>query len=244
MLVVSVLKQGKNYCDRHAKWLHNQLKAYDSICLTDIDKIKNVQTTPLQYNFPGWWSKLELFNPKHPILGNKEFLFLDIDTVIVNNIDHFIKTDRFTMLNDFFQTTPNRKYVNSSVMKVTNDVKKYIWNTFMNNPKKYMKECVTKEKWGDQGFISSLFDDIQQWQDIFPDQIYSYKNHIVLEGMPGFDKQLSKGIGNVPETAKIICFHGNPRPWKIQQNWIPRFSLYDRIISKYHKMTWKDRNQK
>lgn len=239
MQIVSVLKQGKNYCDRHAIWLHNQLKNYDSICLTDIDRIKNVKTTRLQYKFPGWWSKLELFNPHHPVLGNKEFLFLDIDTVIVDNIDHLINIDRFTILSDFFQIVPNRRYVNTSVMKVTNDVKKTVWNSFMSNPQQIMEEFTTENKWGDQGYISSLFDDIQQWQDIYPNQIFSYKNHIVSNGMPGFDAKLSKGNGIVPETAKIICFHGNPRPWKTKLNWVPKFNLYDKMISKYHKIFWR-----
>lgn len=44
---------------------------------------------------------------------------------------------------------PNRKLVNSSVMKITNDVKKSVWNAFINNPEQHMREFVTADKWGD-----------------------------------------------------------------------------------------------
>lgn len=99
-----------------------------------------------------------------------------------------------------------------------------------------MREFVTADKWGDQGFIRSILNDIQQQQDIYPDQIFSYKNHIAAEGMLGFDLKLSKGDGLVPKTARIICFHGNPRRWKTNLTWVPKFNLYDKAVSKYHKI--------
>ncbi|EBO6079914.1 hypothetical protein GAL64_22910, partial [Salmonella enterica subsp. enterica serovar Enteritidis] len=66
MIIVSVLRQSKDFTTKHAQWLHKQLKGYDSVCLTDALKIKGVNTAPLLYDWPGWWAKLELFNPLHP----------------------------------------------------------------------------------------------------------------------------------------------------------------------------------
>lgn len=86
MIIVSVLKQSKDFTTKHAQWLHKQLKGYDSVCLTDALKIKGVNTAPLLYDWPGWWAKLELFNPLHPVLGNEDILYIDIDSVVVGDI--------------------------------------------------------------------------------------------------------------------------------------------------------------
>ncbi len=40
MIIVSVLRQSKDFTTKHAQWLHKQLKGYDSVCLTDALKIK------------------------------------------------------------------------------------------------------------------------------------------------------------------------------------------------------------
>ncbi len=81
MIIVSVLRQSKDFTTKHAQWLHKQLKGYDSVCLTDALKIKGVNTAPLLYDWQ-MVGKTRTFNPLHPVLGNEDILYIDIDSVI------------------------------------------------------------------------------------------------------------------------------------------------------------------
>jgi len=57
---------------------------YDFYCLTN-DTTLNCNIIPLECNLFGWWSKLELYKIPGPVF------FLDLDTVIINNIDNILK---------------------------------------------------------------------------------------------------------------------------------------------------------
>ena len=61
---------------------------------------------------------------------------------------------------------------------------------------------------GDQKFLEEvLLKNCCVWQDEFPNQIFSYKIHCK---------------GELPENAKIVCFHGRPRPKQVEERhkWI------------------------
>jgi hypothetical protein len=55
---------------------------------------------------------------------------------------------------------------------------------------------------GDQEFIESMQPEADRWQDLFPNQIVSYKVDC-------------RANGYAPEDARIVAFHGNPRPHEI-----------------------------
>ncbi|EFO2868674.1 hypothetical protein IH240_004512, partial [Escherichia coli] len=74
---------------KHAQWLHRQIRGIRSVCLTDAEHIEGVETAPLFYNWPGWWAKMELFNPDHPVIGKEDLFYLDIDTVITGDLHEF-----------------------------------------------------------------------------------------------------------------------------------------------------------
>lgn len=64
MKIVTVLRSGGEYNEQHVYWLYKQLPAdYEKICLTDIT-IPDIQTVKLTTNYPGWWSKIEMFDPE------------------------------------------------------------------------------------------------------------------------------------------------------------------------------------
>src|SRR6185369_16858814 len=66
------------------------------VCLSDIEV--PCERIPLEHDWPGWWSKIEL-------LKLPSVLFFDLDTAIVGSLDdiarHALRTD-FTMLRDFY----------------------------------------------------------------------------------------------------------------------------------------------
>lgn len=233
MLIVSVLRQSKDFTTKHAQWLHKQLKKYESICLTDAIKIKDVNTTPLLYNWPGWWAKLELFNPEHPVLGSKDLLYIDIDSVIVGDITPLTKMKKITLLNDFSQQGPSSAPA-TGIMFIPASAKKIIWDEFIKSPETEINAERLPPYHGDQGFIGRVCVDADRWQEILPGKIISYKANIATPKMIGFNPQLfdGKGNGELPDGASIVCFHGSPRPWNTSFPWVPKFNVTSTIKSK------------
>lgn len=63
MKIVTVLRSGGDYNHEHVQWLYKQLPDdIEKICFTDLT-IPGVQTIKLTENLPGWWSKIEIFDP-------------------------------------------------------------------------------------------------------------------------------------------------------------------------------------
>lgn len=236
MLIVSVLRCGKDFTPKHAQWLHRQFGGRKSLCLTDATNIEGVKTAPLLYNWPGWWSKIELFNPEHPIIGNRDLLYFDIDIVVTGDLDVFKKAKNFTMLREF--NHPER--VNSSVMMIPVSAKQKIWEAFTANPDKIMQEYQTEEKWGDQGFIGSITKP-ELWQDIIPGAVVSYKCNIATPKMIGFNPTLASptSTGIIPKNVSVVCFHGSPRPWRTGFNWVPYFSVTNSLYGKIKNLKLK-----
>ena len=58
------------------------------VCLSDIE-IPSITTIPLIGNTPGWWAKIELFRPD---LFSGPVLYIDLDTVICNELDTIIES--------------------------------------------------------------------------------------------------------------------------------------------------------
>lgn len=230
MLIVSVLKCGKDFTPRHAQWLHRQFKGMPSICLTDADCIPGVKTAPLLHNWPGWWSKIELFNPDHPVLGDQDLLYFDIDVVVTGDLHIFEAAKEFTMLREFNHASR----VNSSIMMIPASIKKTIWEKFIKDPEYIMNECKTEDKWGDQGFLGSIITPAV-WQDIIPGSVISYKCNIATPSMIGYNPELASGssTGEVPDNVSVVCFHGSPRPWRTGFNWVPPYSLRDTLYGKF-----------
>ena len=236
MVIVTVLRSSGEYTPERVQWLHSQLPVdIKKVCLADCE-IKGVEVIPLKHDWPGWWAKMELFNPDND-LGQEDILYMDLDTVIVEDIAPFCIKREFTMLSDFYDSESSQ--VNSSLMYIPAEVKKYIWEKWNANPEKYMAECVTPEKWGDQGFIGSILE-AKRWQDELPGMVVSYKQHVrkakskhhpflrylrslsrKIRNKP-YKKQPESGTGELPKNARIVCFHGEPRPWEVEADWIPK----------------------
>lgn len=230
MMIVTVLRQSKKFTSKHAQWIHKQFTPFESVCLTDAKYIDGVKTAPLLYDFPGWWSKLELFNPNHPVLGKQDLLYFDIDVVVTGDLQELMnEAKNFTMLSGLSYTNQ----CNSSIMYIPCEIKEFVWNSFMVNPQKHMDECNTPECWGDQGFLSKITQP-QQWQHLLPNRIFSYKVDIAQPSMLGYEALRSNGkhLGIPPKDAIVVCFHGYPSPWKTGLPWVPFFSVKESISGK------------
>ena len=211
MKIATVLRSGGDYNAEHVRWLYKQLpEEYEKVCLTDL-VIPGIKTIKLTTDFPGWWSKIELFDPEKI---DDDIFYLDLDVVVLGDISDLLKHPYLTMLNDFFY--PNKTF-NSAIMRIPHKEKYKVWETFNRFPDRFMRRY---KEGGDQEFISKIYPDAQTWQTRFPGQIVSYKKHVVQK-----NKKNEHAIGNgkVPENTRIVCFHGKPRPWQCNEPWVPVF---------------------
>lgn len=213
MKIVSVLRTGPEYQAEHAQFLHRQLDGHDSVCLTDLPAIEGVATLPFSEDWPGWWSKMELFNPNGP-LGSEDLFYIDLDTRIVGDIQPLLDCVRgrrdLVMLSDFYHP----QYAASGVMYIPARCKRRVWGRWIANDCWYMVRRHKIGRVGDQGVISECIPDALRWDALAPGAIISYKKHVVGPDDPHWANGRSTGDGSVPEGARIVCFHGKPRPWE------------------------------
>lgn len=200
LTVACVLKTGGDYLPSHVEALSSRvwdnLKiAHKFICLTDVpDKMpKGVHGIELPDNWPGWWSKICLF--KKGLIEGPVF-YLDLDTIPIKDMDDIVLGHHFTVLQNFWTTTG---LIGSGLMAWNCDLS-HIYDAFKKNPQHFISTYKTKQQWGDQGFIAKhSIERWDFWQHKHPGKIVSWK----LNCQAG-----------VPEEASIVCFHGQPRPWK------------------------------
>ncbi len=238
MVIVTVLRSSGEYTPERVQWLHSQLPVdIRKVCLADCE-IEGVEVVPLKYGWPGWWAKMELFDPYSKI-ASEDLLYFDLDTVIVGDLSPFFKQRNFTALSDFYVGDIGTLQMTSGIMYIPAEVKAYVWEKWISGPEAHMAECVTPEKWGDQGFIGSILE-AKRWQDELPGMVVSYKQHVrkakskhhpflrylrslsrKIRNKP-YKKQPESGTGELPKNARIVCFHGEPRPWEVEADWIPK----------------------
>lgn len=196
--IVCVLRTSKDYNAEYVHRLYQNVSENISIpfkfyCMSDVS-IQGINTIELQHDWERWWPKIEVFR----LFRDKTF-YLDLDTVIVADISELLNHNhKFTGLRGFY-----RDIFNSGLMAWSGDYS-FIYRDFLNvESSKGGKNLIRDHELGnDQNFIGSRLKNWDIWQDLFPGQIVSYKVHC-------------RGKG-VPRGAKIVCFHGRPRPHEIE----------------------------
>jgi hypothetical protein len=157
---------------------------------------EGVREIPLAHGWPGWWSKLELFRPDlEERLG--DILFFDLDTRIVGDLSDVAAVRELTVLSDFYRN----ERMGSGLMYLPAHRRPEVWEEWMKNPQGHMRKFR-----GDQEFLGPFGwqDSAKRWQQTLPGQVISYKVHV-------------KGKGALPEGARVLCFHGKPRPWQLSE---------------------------
>lgn len=206
MRIFTVLRSGGDFKVSHVQALDRQLQKYaplyEHICLTDVD-VPGVKCQPLKYKWPSWWAKMELFRPD--IVG--DVLFIDLDTVIVGSLDDVLKQRKLTMLRDFYRDgTRLKEGLGGGLMLLPEQVRAEPWGYFSTHPETYMRTYPR----GEQHLLETYYlSHAQRWQDVVPGQVVSWKVH--CNGANVFK------LPQIPADARIVCFHGQPRPWQVAQ---------------------------
>jgi len=210
LTVACVLRSGGQYDAEWVRKLRDGVARHLTlphrfICLSDVgvpcDRI------PLVENWPGWWSKIELFRPG---LFDGPVLYFDLDTVIVGSLDNIAAhPHQFTMAHEFYRP----ELLCSTTMAWSGDYS-FLYETFAADPvgisRRYDNE-LSGGRIGDQAFIEGEFARFGEKPDTFRDlfgerSIASYKVH---------------GCENAPPAdAAAVAFHGKPKPCDIKTGWV------------------------
>lgn len=211
--ILTVLKYGGIYDENHVIKIKNMINKYvtiphEFICLSDKSSM-NFNTIDLRDDLEGWFSKMELFKFSGPCL------YLDLDTIVTNNIDDIIKDcmnskSKLIILNDVYL---KQDFMQSSLMFWGGNLE-CIYNIFYNNKQKYINRDFTligkskTQKLSDQNIIYKICKEEKISYSFFKQQgnsIVSFKANI------NYGKFFNK------EKHKIVFFHGKPRPWEQKQ---------------------------
>lgn len=167
-----------------------------------------------------WWYKMQIFDPDK-IAG--KVLYLDLDVVICDTIDWVQDLDptNFWTIRDWrYLWRPEWRGINSSVMYWDTRSFADVWRDFASKP---VLDIVQKYR-GDQDFIGATLP--AEKIRFFPaESVVSWRWQIQDGGVEPRKKTHKKpGAGSVlTPGAKILVFHGNPKPHEINDPVIERF---------------------
>ena len=179
------------------------------VCMTK-QAVPGVDCIQLEYDFPGWWSKMEMFRPGLPY---ERILYIDLDTVITGDISDIASyTGVAGITEDFIHGGPSQ-----SILNFHTGTFGHVWDEFIRDPDFWMYEGdrMIPPNFGDQTMMTEVVHpfEFDYWQDLHPGQIISYR----------LDCKKSNVIDELPEDARMISFHGREKPHKthgwIQDHW-------------------------
>lgn len=198
--VVCVLRSGGDYTREHVRRLYVDVVRWwplgqplRFVALTDVPLgIVGVEERPFYTQNKGWWAKMDLFSAAQDDLG--DILYFDLDTMVVGELNWITQVRSLHLLRDFY----HHERVQSGMMYLPASRRPEAWAAFTEGP-----EAVIDRFRGDGEFLDLVWRGAADtWQDTFPGMVVSYK----------VDVRQRKGQ-TIPPLARVVCFHGKPRPW-------------------------------
>lgn len=158
----------------------------------------------------GWWYKITLFDPAH-FAG--PLLYFDLDVVIVDRIDWVLEhdTDHLWAIRDFRKIwEPAWNGYNSSMMWFDTTRFSWLWDQFTSE--------TTKRFRGDQDYITANI--TQTERRFFDDKHTASYRWQCKEGGWDFHERRHRqpNSGTATCGAGIIVFHGDPKPWEVEDD--------------------------
>lgn len=204
MINIVCLKWGTKYGPEYVNRLYYAVRRHTKVpfkfwCFTEDGNgiASEIQIEPLKYSqqLDSWWNKINLFSRDIPIAAGEQIFYIDLDTVITRDITDLLtdKAPDIIVLRDFYHgiaKTAGR--VGSGLMSWRHGQYDFIWDRFIADPEAAVKSAYPH---GDQRWIEDNIDAWYYWQDLFPEQVVSFKVHC-QQGLPA--------------NARIICYHGKP----------------------------------
>lgn len=193
--------QTENYCGRGAEYLAKLFRGirdnvprgleYRCVCITDDPSTlpKDVEARPSLPGGFGWWNKTLLFHPEFVKRGDR-VVFFDLDTIILGDLTDIASySGKFAILRDWYHP----EHMGSCCMAWEAGTLDHIWTTWDANGRPSF------DRRGDQFWIETMQPEADYWQDFLPGQFVSFKTDCWTQG-------------KIPNGARVLCFHGHPRP--------------------------------
>lgn len=125
----------------------NLTRPHRFVCFSDCEV--NCERVELQTGDHGFWSKMQMFKPG---VLNGPTLYLDLDTVICNNIDLIVER---IQQQSFVMWIEEDKNIHSSAFMYWHGDHSYLWNKFISKPLSYWESLYSVPPlYGDQAIIS------------------------------------------------------------------------------------------
>lgn len=219
-IAVCTVKWGGKYPSSYVEKLHravarNLTLPHRFVCLTDDPTGLTCETAPLPSGLLGWWNKLAVFRPEARELADW-ILMLDLDVVITGSMDGLFGQHPHVDAPKGPGTPGNGKP--RPDLTLTMDW----WRPACYNGACYLLRAgafpevwadlnpgATNRHWGDQEWMTERIPParVGLWPATW---IASYKTHC------------KNGAGShpPPAEAKLVCFHGKPKPHEVGDTWV------------------------
>ncbi len=185
------------YVDKLQRAVARHLPApHRFVCLSNVEV--PCERIPLTHPWGHWWAKMALFRPD---LDLGRVLYFDLDTVIVGDIGELAEQRLLTLLADFNKP----EWLQSGVMLLPEEARGRVWDAWIAGPERHMAEHAGN---GDGGFLRSL-GHAQTWQQVLPGRVVSFKRDIAKAH---YVRKWDQPPSALPAGARVVCFHGRPRP--------------------------------
>ena len=170
------------------------------VCFTDDPSTlpEGVEAIPVLPGISGWWNKLLMFRPGTVKRGER-ILYSDLDAIVIGDLrDLNCYAGKFAALRDPF----DENGMNSALMSWEAGTLDHLWTRW---------DAAGRPQFdprGDQNWISQMCGvQPDYWHELLPGQVVSFKKDCWR-------------AGRIPDGARVIFFHGHPRPSECRADYI------------------------
>jgi hypothetical protein len=203
---------GSRYATVLAATLARFAPQADFVLWTDrtADELPGIDCRPIPA-LPGWFGSIYQFAPEAFPEGTR-ILSMDLDTAVIGDLTPFLEVplDKLVGIGDTGNAV--RGQLCNGIMSWEAGPRYWpIWNNFKHNvgrPPPFdspVGRITTDEAWL-RWHVKSAW---VSWAKLLPRMSRSYKNEVL------------RGNKTVDDGARIIYFHGNPRPHTVAESWNP-----------------------
>lgn len=164
-----------------------------------------IEARPLKaLSWKGCLPKLYVYSSEAGLEGR--VLLFDLDNVIVGSLDDMAAYDgEYCVRAALPEWEQGKRVLDGDMIAFEPGEKtRALWDAFSADPQGVTKETGGRERW----FIRSRVE-ADVWQETIPGQVVSFKAHCRKDGH------------KLPPDARVVSFHGNPRPhMKLELDWV------------------------
>lgn len=237
-IIATVYRSGGPYDLRYVEALSSALQINaewdgDIVCLTDQpEQVEQdgVQAVPMEHNWPGWWSKIELFKPG---LFDSPVIYLDLDTLVLGPIHEMQRmVERWKygplLLRGYHPTSQRYDLPATGIMAwnpsqwrdFSGPQMEEVYQAFVERYSRMIdlgKNVDDYIKGGDQGFVRQYVNPERKLQDVLPPNYIAFKRQV---------RQSPNSTEGELRGARLLAWSGRPRMHEAVSN-------RDRVVAEY-----------